>query len=160
VKVSDGVRGGILLIILESVAIAIVFAVFLINKTLSVAISAITLLIIIIYFIHFLASFSGNEGKRPFSILLIFITLNVTGIILLFANIYRWTGINYGNEDAIYRLPESIYFAIITFTTVGYGDFHPMSLSARVAACIEALSGYVILGVLVAALINIMRPRA
>lgn len=43
----------------------------------------------------------------------------------------------------------ALYFSVSTLTTVGYGDFVPMPESRMVAA-IEALTGYVLLGLAVA----------
>ena len=44
---------------------------------------------------------------------------------------------------------DSIYFACITFTTVGYGDPIPSSDSSRAFTCIFALYGVIILGLLI-----------
>lgn len=42
-----------------------------------------------------------------------------------------------------------LYFSVSTFTTLGYGDFVPTP-ETRVVASVEALSGYVLLGLIVA----------
>jgi len=44
---------------------------------------------------------------------------------------------------------DSIYFACVTFTTVGYGDPYPSNDSSRAFTCVFALYGVVILGLLV-----------
>ena len=44
---------------------------------------------------------------------------------------------------------DSIYFACITFTTVGYGDPIPSNDSSRAFTCIFALYGVIILGLLI-----------
>ena len=41
---------------------------------------------------------------------------------------------------------QSIYFSVITITTLGYGDISPITESARVLTAIEALSGIVLIG--------------
>ena len=42
-------------------------------------------------------------------------------------------------------LGEALYFSTVTFTTLGYGDFQPSTLSRPVAA-LQALFGYIYLG--------------
>lgn len=49
---------------------------------------------------------------------------------------------------------SSIYFSTITLTTVGYGDFIPSNQSARLAASCEALTGYLVMSFLVAAILR------
>lgn len=41
---------------------------------------------------------------------------------------------------------QSIYFSVITITTLGYGDITPVTETARLLTAIEALSGIVLLG--------------
>jgi hypothetical protein len=38
------------------------------------------------------------------------------------------------------RLGNGLYFSVVTFATVGYGDWHPLNW-ARMAAAIEGLLG-------------------
>ena len=40
---------------------------------------------------------------------------------------------------------DSVYFSIVTATTLGYGDFAP-AVDARLMAAIQAITGYVFLG--------------
>ena len=44
---------------------------------------------------------------------------------------------------------EGIYFSIVTFSSLGYGDMHPMGAS-KVLACVEVLMGLALIGVLIA----------
>jgi hypothetical protein len=50
------------------------------------------------------------------------------------------------------------YFAVVTWTTLGYGDFVPANSISRLFAALEALTGYVVMGVFIAVLINLIRP--
>ena len=43
---------------------------------------------------------------------------------------------------------DLLYFSFTTFTTLGYGDIQPMGI-CRAATSIEAISGYVCLGMLI-----------
>ena len=45
------------------------------------------------------------------------------------------------------NIPESIYWAIVTVTTVGYGDIVPQSIGGRVISSIMMLVGYALIAV-------------
>ncbi|MCV6626906.1 MAG: ion channel [Cellvibrionaceae bacterium] len=72
-------------------------------------------------------------------------------IILGFASLYFFSGINFGGQTVSFdpyggwskngrALLDSIYFSVVTFTTLGYGDITPLGIS-RLFAAIEALIG-------------------
>ncbi|HET7016087.1 MAG TPA: ion channel [Streptosporangiaceae bacterium] len=50
------------------------------------------------------------------------------------------------------------YFSFTTLTTLGYGDFTPVTNGARAVAMIEAMSGQIFLATLVARLVSAFRP--
>jgi hypothetical protein len=50
------------------------------------------------------------------------------------------------------------YFSFTTLTTLGYGDFTPVTDGARAVAVIEAMSGQIFLATLVASLVSGFRP--
>lgn len=47
---------------------------------------------------------------------------------------------------------DMLYFSYVTFTTVGYGDLHPTGVCRGIAMA-EAVTGYILLGLFVAAAI-------
>lgn len=47
--------------------------------------------------------------------------------------------------DAIQNLEEALYFSIVTFTTLGYGDI-TLSETYRLLASVEAANGIIIFG--------------
>jgi Ion channel len=52
-----------------------------------------------------------------------------------------------------------LYFSIVTFTTTGYGDYHPTP-SVRLIAASEALTGYIFFGLFVSLLAShFSKPR-
>lgn len=72
-------------------------------------------------------------------------------IILICATLYTFTGLNYQNEIVSYNSNATmyenfklflscLYYSIVTFTTLGYGDFTPVGISRAIAA-VEAFTG-------------------
>lgn len=100
-------------------------------------------------------------GERP-----TYALITSLEIILIFAIIYMITGISIGGYIIDYRLAleyglpmpdlisdfmQSLYFSIVTFTTVGYGDITPIG-SSIVLSGIEMLLGATMIGVWTATL--------
>tara|TARA_R110000737_G_scaffold350031_1_gene387849 strand:+ start:1324 stop:2322 length:999 start_codon:yes stop_codon:yes gene_type:complete len=72
-------------------------------------------------------------------------------IIFLCAIFYAFTGLSYGGniqaisaeqtlDENISFFFSSVYYSVVTFTTLGYGDFTPIGISRAIAA-IEAFTG-------------------
>jgi hypothetical protein len=75
-------------------------------------------------------------------------------LIVIFALVFQRFGLNSNGADV--SAPEDfLYFSIITWTTVGYGDITP-SAQARMFAATEALSGYVFMGLYLAIILQVM----
>ena len=47
------------------------------------------------------------------------------------------------------RLVDGIYFSVVSFTTLGFGDYYPSSYLCRALAGAEAVIGYIMLAILV-----------
>lgn len=52
-----------------------------------------------------------------------------------------------GEESGFTSIPQSIYWAIVTITTVGYGDIAPVTVVGKIIASIAMLTGYSIIAV-------------
>lgn len=52
-----------------------------------------------------------------------------------------------GEENGFTSIPQSIYWAIVTITTVGYGDIAPATVLGKIIASIAMLTGYSIIAV-------------
>ena len=52
-----------------------------------------------------------------------------------------------GEENGFTSIPQSVYWAIVTITTVGYGDIAPATVLGKVLASIAMLTGYSIIAV-------------
>lgn len=79
---------------------------------------------------------------------LIFFLINTVGSIFLFAFIFTEKGIVSKEGEQVASFGQCLYFSIVTWTTLGYGDYHPSGASQPYAA-LEALLGYVCMGLLV-----------
>jgi voltage-gated potassium channel len=52
-----------------------------------------------------------------------------------------------GPEHGFNSIPAGIYWAIVTLTTVGYGDIAPQTVGGRMVASLIMLTGYSIIAV-------------
>lgn len=52
-----------------------------------------------------------------------------------------------GEESGFTSIPQSIYWAIVTITTVGYGDIAPATVLGKILASVVMLTGYSIIAV-------------
>jgi voltage-gated potassium channel len=83
-----------------------------------------------------------------------FISLSyVSPILVLLIGLIAVTGLWIGRIER-WSLSDSIYFAFITATTVGYGDFHPTKRRSKYIAIMIILIGILLTGIIVAIGIN------
>jgi voltage-gated potassium channel len=74
----------------------------------------------------------------------VFLSSVVVLVILLGALMYL---IESRSNDVFSSIPESIYWAIVTITTVGYGDIAPITSLGKFLASIAMIMGYAIIAV-------------
>ena len=69
-------------------------------------------------------------------------------LIFIFAGVYRGYGLIYGGvmQSLLDDWSSALYFSIVTWTTLGYGDFSPPP-ELRLIAAFQALVGYLFLGI-------------
>jgi len=86
---------------------------------------------------------SALKASRPkITVFLVFIVLMVT---IIGSIMYLVEG---GNEGSSFTsIPKSIYFAIVTLTTVGYGDIAPQTELGQFLAAIVMIMGYAVIAV-------------
>jgi hypothetical protein len=72
-------------------------------------------------------------------------------IVLVFAVIYWKNGLIISGEYQKVLFTDALYFSVTTWTTLGYGDFSPPQ-DLRLITSIQALLGYIAMGMLVALL--------
>jgi hypothetical protein len=99
-----------------------------------------------------------DTGPRFVGLSLLF----MGALLLSFASIYRETGLvppassPSGNEGSPCREAGAcLYFAVVTWTTLGYGDYAPTP-AARPYAALEALVGYLFMALFIPTLIHAM----
>lgn len=89
----------------------------------------------------------------------IFLLFVLILVIILGSFMYLIEGGKHGFEN----IPKSIYWAIVTLTTVGYGDISPVSPLGRFFASVIMLLGYGILavptGIVTSELIKSVKPK-
>lgn len=77
--------------------------------------------------------------------------------ILFFSILYNFIAIDYGLYPTFF---SPFYFSVVTMTTLGFGEVVPMSVPAQIIVSIQVLSGYIMLGGLLAILTNKLARRA
>ena len=102
-----------------------------------------------IFRIFKLAKFLGEESvlkntlKRSLPKITVFLVF-VLIIIILFGSLMYLIE---GEENGFTSIPKSIYWAIVTMTTVGYGDIAPQTVFGQFMASVIMLLGYGIIAV-------------
>lgn len=74
---------------------------------------------------------------------------------LVYAGLYRLVDL-----QGVQHPLDTLYFSVVTFTTLGYGDLLPVSPAAKLLTMSEVLFGYVALGGVLSILANKMARRA
>ncbi len=73
----------------------------------------------------------------------IFLGMIVILVVILGAAMYLIEG----GENGFTSIPLSVYWAIVTMTTVGYGDLAPQTVAGKLLASIVMIAGYAIIAV-------------
>ncbi|XP_060073748.1 potassium voltage-gated channel protein egl-36-like [Ylistrum balloti] len=74
--------------------------------------------------------------------------------LLMVAALIFSTSVFYLDRDQFPSIPDAIWWAIITMTTVGYGDMHPGNMAGKIIGCLCAVSGVFVLAVLIPVLVT------
>lgn len=94
---------------------------------------------------HFLSEmqFLGGAIKNSAYKISIFTLFVITLVIILGSIMYLLEK----GQNGFANIPDSIYWAIVTITTVGYGDISPVTPAGKFVASIIMLMGYGIIAV-------------
>lgn len=95
--------------------------------------------------VHFLSEmrFLSTAIKSSLRKISIFILFVITAVVILGSIIYLVEG----QQNGFTSIPQSIYWAIVTITTVGYGDIAPVTPLGKFIASFIMLLGYGIIAV-------------
>lgn len=95
--------------------------------------------------VHFLSEmqFLSHAIKNSLRKISIFILFVLTTVVILGSIIYLVEG----EEHGFTSIPQSVYWAIVTITTVGYGDIAPATPLGQMIASFIMLLGYGIIAV-------------
>jgi voltage-gated potassium channel len=75
------------------------------------------------------------------------ITVFLLAVVVLVINIGALMYLIEGADAGFTSIPQSVYWAIVTMTTVGYGDVAPQSVIGKVFASVVMITGYGIIAV-------------
>jgi voltage-gated potassium channel len=89
------------------------------------------------------ANFLLNALKKGFRKIIVFLGTVLTIVIIMGALMYLIEG----PENGFVSIPKSMYWAIVTLTTVGYGDISPQTAMGQILSSIIMLLGYGIIAV-------------
>ena len=95
---------------------------------------------------HFLSEmrFLGGAITGSLKKITIFLLVVFTTVIIMGSVMYL---VERGQNEDFRSIPDSIYWAIVTITTVGYGDISPVTSVGKFVASIIMLTGYGIIAV-------------
>jgi voltage-gated potassium channel len=95
--------------------------------------------------VHFLTEmqFLGTAVRGSMKKIFIFMLVVLAVVVILGSVMYLVEG----RENGFHSIPDSIYWAIVTITTVGYGDISPVTPWGKFIASIIMFIGYGIIAV-------------
>ena len=111
-------------------------------------------------------------GKGKFWAEILMAVANLALLLSAFAVIYKIYGsgedtsghsfiadTSHSPEQKVKTFPEALYYSVVTFTTLGYGDMQPRGV-LRFMACLETFVGYLVLGILASAVSDLVQQWA
>ncbi|MFC2131357.1 ion transporter [Bacteroidota bacterium] len=75
--------------------------------------------------------------------IIVFLSIVLTTVTIMGTLMY----VAEGESNGFSSIPESIYWAIVTITTVGYGDITPQTLIGKIISSISMIIGYSIIAI-------------
>ena len=80
----------------------------------------------------------ASSRKILFFLFFVLVTVSIIGALMYLIE---------GEEHGFDTIPEGVYWAIVTITTVGYGDILPQTVTGRALAAMLMIIGYSVIAV-------------
>jgi hypothetical protein len=84
--------------------------------------------------------------------------LCIISCIVVFSDVCAYYGLRSGDGSVIHDDGACLYFSIITWTTVGYGDYAPTP-DLRIFSAIEAMFGYICMSLFAGFFVSILATK-
>ncbi len=84
------------------------------------------------------ASVVASSRKIVFFLFFVLVTVSIIGALMYLIE---------GEAHGFHSIPEGVYWAIVTITTVGYGDIYPQTVLGRILAAMLMITGYSVIAV-------------
>lgn len=68
-------------------------------------------------------------------------TFSIALFVIIIASCFIYFAENEAQPDKFSSIPESMYWAVITLTTIGYGDVYPVTIVGKLFTCVIAVVG-------------------
>ncbi|PSL20069.1 potassium channel family protein [Shimia abyssi] len=78
---------------------------------------------------------------------------------MFYVQIERWHPGSIGFGDSADLWTSSIYFSLVTLTSLGYGDILPLSPLARITAGLEAVGGVLYMAIMIGSIVGTYRQK-
>ena len=111
-----------------------------------------------VFFLEIKEFLSHARNKKESLVELFSVAFTGLSNIGLFAYVYYKAGVESPSGIIIGEFITSLYFSIVTWTTLGYGDLKPTD-DLRLLASLEALMGYVYMAVLIGLFLNLLQTE-
>lgn len=116
------------------------------------------IILLIFMSIYTLASLTRGNNSTDHSNYIFVLVFYVPLIIFGYANLYASAGILNCCDNNKCTLSDGLYFSIVTWTTLGYGDCQPMP-NLRLWAALQSMVGYFYMAILIAFTLNFFNKR-
>ncbi|MFT3809974.1 MAG: potassium channel family protein [Micropepsaceae bacterium] len=141
--------GAIQIYLVEAI---LMIAAFSLHPDLSISISIISVIFnfgLLIYLFYCLIKFGVGEN-RSFLFVMSLSFVMIFSTIIQFALLFVHTEIRNSAGVELDDFGSALYFSIVTWTSLGYGDIAPVNY-ARIVAMTEVMFGYMVMALLIAA---------
>jgi len=100
--------------------------------------------------ILFVDRYKSEWGLRSLNRSLILLLINYLELIVGFGILYIHTNSIERNSDGLLVAPlNALYFSVVTITTLGYGDYSPITSTGQWLVMVETLLGFVLVALVI-----------